>query len=409
MKKALFFFLLFVGFLSLNLTVFAQEAIPTPTTSLTPTPEESGEKKEELEKKIAELESKVAEAQAQGKTLSSQITVMDSQTRLTQLRINSTQAEITKLTKDIDVATDKIEHLEEALTNITKALLNRIVVTYQQGIVPPVHLLVAASDAKDLIRRANYIKLAQEHDKKLIYDTQQAKTDYQNQKDIFEQKKKKVESLKSQLVAYTNQLEQEKKSKQTLLAVTKNDEAKYQALLKDAQAQISGFKSFATSQSGSGVLPPQASPDGWYYNQRDSRWGNNNIGVSSDKVWKVGCLVTATAMLRKQNGENVTPADIARESYYFAPPSAGMIIPWNGGRFTSVWSKDLGAIDSKLSSGKPVIVGVEVTSNSVGTHFIVLKSGSNGDYLMNDPWHGPNLKFKDYYSTSKIYQYGYLN
>ncbi len=407
MKKTLFFFLLFVGFLSLNLTVFAQEATPTPTTSATPTPEENGEKKEELEKKIAELESKVAEAQAQGKTLSSQITVMDSQTRLTQLRINSTQAEITKLTKDIEVATDKIEHLEEALTNITKALLNRIVVTYQQGTVPPVHLLVAASDAKDLIRRANYIKLAQEHDKKLIYDTQQAKTDYQNQKDIFEQKKKKVESLKSQLVAYTNQLEQEKKSKQVLLSVTKNDEAKYQSLLKEARAQISGFKSFATSQSGSGVLPPQASPDGWYYNQRDSRWGNNTIGASGEKVWEVGCLLTSMAMVLKQSGQSITPAEVAATNSYFFSDTAYMLIPWGGGRFTSIWSKDLGSIDSKLAAGKPVIIGVK--AGPYGTHFIVFKSGSNGDYVMNDPWYGANLKFSDHYSTSQIFQYGYLN
>ena len=407
MKKALFFFLLFVGFLSLNLTVFAQEATPTPTTSVTPTPEENGEKKEELEKKIAELESKVAEAQAQGKTLSSQITVMDSQTRLTQLRINSTQAEITKLTKDIEVATDKIDHLEEALTNITKALLNRIVATYQQGTVPPVHLLVAASDAKDLIRRANYIKLAQEHDKKLIYDTQQAKTDYQNQKDIFEQKKKKVESLKSQLVAYTNQLEQEKKSKQVLLSVTKNDEAKYQALLKEARAQISGFKSFATSQSGSGVLPPQASPDGWYYNQRDSRWGNNNIGASGEKVWEVGCLLTSMAMVLKQSGQSITPSEVAATNSYFFSDTAYMLIPWGGGRFTSIWSKDLGSIDSKLAAGKPVIIGVK--AGPYGTHFIVFKSGSNGNYVMNDPWYGANLNFSDHYSTGQIFQYGYLN
>jgi hypothetical protein len=83
-----------------------------------------------------------------------------------------------------------------------------------------------------------------------------------------------------------------------------------------------------------------------------------------------------------------------------------MLIPWAGGRFNSIWSADLGSIDSQLSSGKPVIVGLK--SGPFGTHFVVLKSGSNGDYIMHDPWNGPDLKFSDYYSTGQIFQYGYL-
>jgi hypothetical protein len=114
-------------------------------------------------------------------------------------------------------------------------------------------------------------------------------------------------------------------------------------------------------------------------------------------------------MLRRHRGENITPADVARESSYFFSNTASMLIPWNGGKFQSIWKADLGAIDSKLASGQPIIVGVKTTSNSVGTHFLVLKSGSNGDYIMNDPWHGPDLKFSDYYSTGQIFQYGYMN
>ena len=115
-------------------------------------------------------------------------------------------------------------------------------------------------------------------------------------------------------------------------------------------------------------------------------------------------------MILKKSGEDVTPGNIASVNSYYAFSTAAMRIPWAGGKFQSQWGNfnDIGdAIDNKLSSGQPVIVGLKVTSNSVGTHFIVLKSGSDGDYIMNDPWEGPDLKFSEYYSTNSIFQYGW--
>lgn len=386
--------------------VYAEDSTPTPTGEETPTPTKSDASKvQELNNKITELQNKVNDLKQQGETLKSQINVMDNQTKLTEFRINATKKELEELENDIGVAEDKVSKLEGSLDKITKTLLSRIVATYQVGKIPQMHVLLAADNMEAYLTRSNYLKLVQAHDKQLLMNTQQAKVDYQNQKDIFEQKKQKVESLKGQLEEYTEQLEQEKKSKEQLLSVTKNDEARYQKLLAEARAQISGFKSFASSQGGSGTIPAQSSADGWYFNQRDERWGNHFIGGSSEPMWQVGCLISSAAMLLKQRGENVTPADIAANSSYFFSNTAYMLIPWVGGRFTSVWSSDLGAIDSKLSSG-PVIVGLK--AGPYGTHFIVLKSGSGGNYIMHDPWNGSDLNFSDYYSTGQIFQYGYL-
>ena len=114
-------------------------------------------------------------------------------------------------------------------------------------------------------------------------------------------------------------------------------------------------------------------------------------------------------MVMKKKGVNVTPADVAASSWYYFTDTASMLIPWADGKFQSIWQRDFNAIDAKLAAGNPVIVGVKVATNSVGTHFLVLKSGSNGDYVINDPWYGPDLKFSDYYSTSQIFQYGFYN
>jgi peptidoglycan hydrolase CwlO-like protein len=118
-------------------------------------------------------------------------------------------------------------------------------------------VLLTSSDVSDFLKRANYLQIAQEHDRKLIDATQQAKNDYQNQKQIFQDEKQKVEALKKQLQDYSAQLDQEKAGKQTLLSQTQGSESNYQKLLAQAQAQLSGFTHFATSQGGAS-LPPTA-------------------------------------------------------------------------------------------------------------------------------------------------------
>ena len=385
---------------SVSAQTASSSATPTVETTTAPTVDNSGELRE-LNKKISELEGKVAETRAQGNSLASQISTMDNQIKLTEYRVNSTKKEVMELTMDIDSATKRMGNLENSLTNVTKVLLNRIVATYQAGDADEIQILMRSDSVSDLLSRSNYLKLVQQHDKRLLYDAQQARNDYANQKQILESKKQKIETLKAQLEDYTKELDVDKINKQKLLADTKGNEAHYQQMLSQARAQVNAFKTFATSSGGS-ILPPQSSPDGWYYNQRDSRWGSNHIGSSPESVWEVGCLLSSVAMVLKKHGQGVTPADIAANSSYFFSNTAFMNLPWGGGKFSSSWGYNQSAIDSKLAGGEPVIVGVKG-----GSHFIVLKSGSAGNYIMNDPWNGPDLKFSDYYSS--ISQYGWYN
>lgn len=189
------------------------------------------------QEKVTCLENKVNDLKGQTKTLSSQISIMDSQIRLTEARIEANKREILNLTLDIDTATKKISTLQDSLNKITGVLLKRIVATYEAGRVHPLEMLLSSRDASNLLARLNYLRIAQAHDKKLIYDVQQAKNDYANQKEIFEAKKKKIESLKLQLEAYSRSLEEQKVAKQQLLIATQADEARYQELLAQARAE----------------------------------------------------------------------------------------------------------------------------------------------------------------------------
>ncbi|QQG41005.1 MAG: hypothetical protein HYV37_01635 [Candidatus Levyibacteriota bacterium] len=406
-KKIVKFLIVFLIFFSFNGVSFAvdETSTPTPSVTITPVPDTSKEQ-QDLQNKINELQGKVKDLQGQERTLSSQINVMDNQIKLTELRINSTKQQIVSISGDIQTANKKIDSLEQALRKLTKVLINRIVVTYEVGSIQPFHILLASDNAQDFLSRLSYLKVAQENDKKLIFATQQAKNDYVTQKQIFEDKKKKVEALKTQLEAYTKQLSVDKQNRQRLLTETQGDEANYQKLLAQAEAQLAAFSNFAAARGGASILNNQTVCDDWgcYYNQRDSQWGNNSLNNTKYTIASDGCLVTAMAMVYTHYGHRgVTPLTINSRSENFAsyyPAYLSKTIMADG----AISSRVNATIDSILSSGHPVVVGVSYDGGPIPDHFVVIISGSNGNYKMNDPFtpNGHNIDFSSYYSVGGI-------
>ncbi len=401
----IFSILVFVSVIFIFTNSFSySDTTPTPT----PTPDNS--QIIDLQNKISGLESTISNLQSQEKTLSSQIAIMDNQIKLTEYQIQSTEEQITSLTLDIDTATKKITSLQGALNSSIAVLINRIVATYEIGTIQPIQVLLTSGSASDFLQRLNYLKLAQEHDKQLIYDTQQAKVDYSNQKTIFENEKKQVELLNQQLQAYTAQLDQEKQAKQDLLTQTQGSEATYQSLLAQAQAQLAGFSSFVTNQGGASILSGQTVCDSWgcYYNQRDSQWGNMLInGQSGYSMAEYGCLITSVAMVASHMGhKDILPSTIAgSQNSNFAVGTALLkfSIDVNG---TSITRNEIGTSANAIPNTitQPIIVGISYDGGPIADHFVVLTGGSNGNYTMDDPFvpNGHEVPFTDHYSLSSI-------
>ena len=388
---------------------------PTPTPSPSPTPNPSGtpaptgdqsQQIQDLNNKIQDLESKISDLHTQEDSLSSQIEVMDNQVKLTQYRIDATKEQINEVTQDIGIATKRMKNLEGSLSDVTKVLINRIIATYQAGGYQPMQVLLASNDITDFFSRENYLKIVQEHDKELIYATQQTKDDYANQKTIFENKKQQIEALQTQLQTYTTQLGQQKDAKQKLLTDTQGSEENYQRILQQTKAQLAGFSRFVSSQGGASLLSNQTVCDNWgcYYNQRDSQWGANALNGTQYTIADSGCLMTSVAMVYTHYGhKDVTPQSINAVSDNFGgiPPALLKYnITANG---TS--SQRVGAsIDPELANGNPVIVGISYDGGPYPDHFVVLISGASGSYQMNDPFtpNGHDIPFTDHYSVASI-------
>lgn len=358
------------------------------------------------ENKISCWQGKVSEARDKSITLQSTITVLNGQINIQQLQVNKTQAEIDGLEKEIVDLSDRLAGLDVSLDKLSAALVERVQEHYKRQTTTPLGLLLFSDSLNNFLAQKRYLQLAQEHLSENMQQAENQRIDYDTQKTVKEEKQTEVEKKKALIVQQQSQLTSQRAAEQKLLTQTKNDETKFQQLLAEAQAELASLKNFSTSKGG-GTLPPQNSPDGWYFSQRDERWAGVHIGGSNESVLDVGCLISSAAMIKKKFGEDVTPASIARNSSYFFSTTAYMLQPYptpSGYSYGNVGYSQ-SRLDQELEKN-PVIV--KLSAGPYGTHFIVIKEKKDGKYIMHDPWEGYDKNFTDFYSFSQIMRISYL-
>ncbi len=197
---------------------------------------------DDLQKQINDLQARIASAQNQEKTLSTQIALINNEISLTTLKIAATEDKLSRLAGEITSVSSRILHLQDSLNYTSDILVNRIAKTYEHVRGDESLFLLASADFSDFLRRYEYLRLVQRHDRELLLQMALSKKNYSDQKVILEDKKKQAEALSAQLKAYQIQLDQQNKEKQTLLEVTKADEKKYQQLLSDAQRELEAVR-----------------------------------------------------------------------------------------------------------------------------------------------------------------------
>lgn len=360
----------------------------------------------DLENKIKEYEQKLVELRQQKNSLSSQIQEMDTQIYLTGLTIQRSEQKIIDTQNEIEKLGSRIENLDSSLSSLSKLLLQRIVDGYKTQQISIFELLLDTKTIADLTNRIKYQKTTQNNNQKLLVQVQEAKVNYEAQKILREQKKIELDQLVASLNAQKESLKTQEAQKERLLAETNNDETTYQSLLSEAQAQLAGFSRFVSNQGGSSLLSNQTVCDDWgcYYNQRDSQWGGSALNNTGYTLASDGCLVTSMAMVYTHYGHRgVTPQTINSNPSNFAsyyPAYLNRTITADG----ATSSRESSIIDNELSGGRPVVVGISYDGGPRPDHFLVLISGSGGNYKMNDPYtpNGHNIPFTDKYSVGSI-------
>ena len=336
-------------------------------------------------------------------TLESELNRLNTAILITSTNILVTTKQIDALEKEITSLTSKIGQLDISLDQLSEILAKRIAETYKRGQIDVMSLFLSSQNFSEFISRYKYLKVVQIHDRSLMVQMETARTNFADQKTLKEQKQTELETAKKKLESQKTLLAQQKAAKDNLLAVTKNDEKKYQQFSAQAIAQQKAFSGFVAREGGASILENQTVCDSWgcYYNQRDSQWGRMSLGISNLSIAEYGCLVSSVAMLASHYGKNIKPSDIASNLNAFFSNTALLLHSFSiNGINIGIDSAAKSLLDSQLSQGKPVIAGLY----SGPDHFIVIKEKRGDDYVMNDPFleNGSNRLLSEKYDVSDI-------
>lgn len=208
-----------------------------------------------------DLKNKINQTKGQEKTLASQIAQMDNQIALTELELASTQGQIqqtqdllTQVNGNIDDVSTRLGRLDDTIGQMQEAAEERIRAAYKQSRTPEFAAVVSSADFHEAMLRLAYIKQMEKADNELLGQINQNRKDYTTQKEELAKLKSEKETLAAQLTskkaaaqAKQNDLNTAKQSKSTLLANTKGNEATYQRLLAQAQAEAAAMNSALSS------------------------------------------------------------------------------------------------------------------------------------------------------------------
>lgn len=192
---------------------------------------------------IKALEIKLAEIQSQKASLSQTINYLTTRIQLTQTEIDKTQTEIALLQEQIDSLAGKIDLLNLNLEKLTTVMVKRVHAAYKNSLTQPLTLVLKSNGFTDFFRRYKYLKVSQAHDRQVIFALEEARTNYDTQKRVKEEKQAAVEALQTKLVSQKASLDQQQKTKSAALAVTRNDEKRYQEQLARALAELQAIQS----------------------------------------------------------------------------------------------------------------------------------------------------------------------
>jgi peptidoglycan hydrolase CwlO-like protein len=357
-----------------------------------------------LNQQIAVYQAALQQVGANKKTLQAAINSLDLQKKkvqtqitLTQYQIKSTQLQIKQLGSEISNTQQTIAADQTALGAYLRSLQKAEDRSLLMQMLSSGSLVQTWSDLNQTLQIQDGIQ----NEMQTLKEQKGALT---SSKVASQQKQDTLTAQQQSLTTQQQSLVETEQSKAQLLTETKSQEAAYQKLLKAAEAELDSFSAFAQNSGGSKLLGGQTSCDSWgcYYNQRDALWGNNALNGTKYKLASDGCLVASMAMVLTHYGyKDVTPATINADPGNFAsyyPAYLLTTIHVNGISAT----RKSAAIDATLATGNPVIVGINAYG---GTHFVVLVSGSHGNYVMRDPYisNGKDISFSANYSYKNIF------
>ena len=333
-------------------------------------------------------------------SLSEQIQYLKSQQYLANAQIQQTELKITSTEKEIEVLGSRIDGLDQSLDFISRLLIDKIVQSYKQRETSLFTLLFNSNYTSELLSKIKYVKTLRDNNQKLLIQVQEAKSNFEEQRKLREEKTIELNTLQNKLEEQKIDLKNQENTETRIRNEVQNSKIAYDNKVVQAKKELAGFTSFATA-AGGGLKTFGSGSNGWYFTQRDPQWGNAILPGSSSSVMLAGCAVASVAMVCKSYGQNISPLTIVYDSNNFI---GGDLWNWAfscSGKSTEWIGTSQEKVKSYVDNGTPVILRLVAPSVS-GLHFVVAWKSDGNDFIIHDPYLGPDRKFTDEYTWSQI-------
>jgi peptidoglycan hydrolase CwlO-like protein len=369
-------------------------------------------------KKIKELEEKakiyqqiIDIKQKQETTLNNQVELLEAEVGKLESETEAKKSEIDELNFKITQLGKQIDSAEESIELQKKILADLLQVYYEnKDQQDAVSAFLSDKNLSSFMSRNDRMVQVEDKTSEILKNIKSLKDGLTQEKKSVEDKKKEVTDLFNELQEKSSELQDKKDQKESLITQTQGEQDKYEKLLERVESQKQELLNI--DELGGGISaddykkPPSSAyaSTSWYYSQRDSRWANEKIGVSSYYMKGYGCAITSVAMISRYYSSSVTPKTILNKTKF----NSNAFMPWSSVSGTS-WSKiklikntnhsgvNWNEVDSYLKEDNPVIVYIKKTKGDGGHYVVIHTKMSNGKYVVHDPYWGSNL----YLDTSR--------
>ncbi|HAR99700.1 MAG: Membrane protein [Candidatus Moranbacteria bacterium GW2011_GWC2_37_73] len=389
---------------------------------ITEAQEETQEKIEELEKRADVYREIIDIKKKQGETLNNQLAITDTSIQQVQAQIEVSKQQIDDYNSQITRIEAQIKEKSETILSQKEMLANLMQAYYEVNLASPIVSYLTSGNIASFIVEKDRLSQTGDKIKDLVVSVKEIRDDLEVQSKELDKKKGEFVVTKEKLQNQGSTLESAKKQKETLLAQTKGEEARYAQLLERVEQQkqdlLNMDQLFLSGNFSVGGLsadeyikkntPPSSvfASTSWFFSQKDPKWADVNIGNSTSDMKNWGCAVTSVAMVAKFYGDSkITPGILAKKPIFSFDLMKWQMNEWSDAKITLVdtygsshrnlsWT----AIDSLVKNKQPVIVYIG-KSGGKGGHYVVIhtKESKTGKYVVHDPYFGANL----YLDTSR--------
>lgn len=195
----------------------------------------------ELNTKINDYTKKLEELSKSKDTLANQVSILNSQVSLTLLKITQTESTIKITETEIIDLSSKITQLDSSLNQLSSKYITQIIANYKLSKKYPSLAIFLSQNFNQFWEEYKYASTLQKNSQDALINMETVRLNYDSQKQQKQIKQQELESLKKRLDDQKNSLTKQKQTKDNLLEVTKNNEAKYQQLKKDAESELNSL------------------------------------------------------------------------------------------------------------------------------------------------------------------------